>query len=112
MVWLPVFGVFNVHTRDCTQGLYGHRKRVCTGSWLWKKNPLPHRGLEPASVLRGLAFQSDALPAELLPPLGLALTVKALMRLVVTGAGDVGSIPRFGCLFFFLQKMWFTDTVL
>ena len=29
-----------------------------------EKNPLPHRGLEPASVLR-LVFQSDALPTEL-----------------------------------------------
>ena len=26
--------------------------RVCTESWLWEKNPLPHGGLEPASVLR------------------------------------------------------------
>ena len=54
MVWLPVFGIFNVHTDvdacDCTRELYGHRKRVCTGSYLWEKNPLPHRGLEPASV--------------------------------------------------------------
>ena len=33
----------------------------------WEKNPLLHQGLEPASVLQ-LAFQSDALPAEL-PPL-------------------------------------------
>ena len=36
MVWLLVFGFFNVHTDvdacDCTRGLYGHRKRVCTGS--------------------------------------------------------------------------------
>ena len=67
MVWLPVFGIFNVHTDvdacDCTRELYGHRKRVCTGSYLWEKNPLPHRGLEPASVLR-LAFQSDRLPSE------------------------------------------------
>ena len=31
-----------------------------------KKNPLPHRGLEPVSVLRQ-AFQSNALPAELSP---------------------------------------------
>ena len=30
----------------------------------WEKNPLPHLGFEPASVLR-LAFQSDALPTEL-----------------------------------------------
>ena len=34
------------------------RKRVCT------ENPIPHRGLEPESVLR-LAFQADALPTEL-----------------------------------------------
>ena len=63
MVWLSVFGIFNVRTDvdvcDWTRGLYGHRKRVCTGSWLWEKNPLPHRGLEPASVLRP-AFRSDA----------------------------------------------------
>ena len=44
---------------DCTRGLCGHRKRVCTESWLWEKNPLPLRGLEPASVLR-YGFQSDA----------------------------------------------------
>ena len=52
---LPVFGIFNVRTDidacDCTRGLCGHRKRVCTGSWLlWEINPLPHRGLEPASA--------------------------------------------------------------
>ena len=52
----------------CTQGLFRHRKRVCTGRWLWEKNSLPHRGLEPTSVLC-LAFQSDTLPAELSPPL-------------------------------------------
>ena len=36
MVWLPAFEIFNVLTdvdaSDCTLGLYGHRKRVCTGS--------------------------------------------------------------------------------
>ena len=39
MVWLPlvpVFGIFNVHTDvaacDCSLGLYGHRKTVCTGN--------------------------------------------------------------------------------
>ena len=36
MVWLTVFGTFNmrtdVHACDFTQGLYGHRKRVCTES--------------------------------------------------------------------------------
>ena len=36
MVLLPVLGIFNVRTDvkacDCTRGLYGQRKRVCTGS--------------------------------------------------------------------------------
>ena len=36
MVWLPVFGIFNVRTvvdaNDCTRELYGHRKRVLTGN--------------------------------------------------------------------------------
>ena len=55
------YEIFNVHTDvnacDCTRGMYGHRKRVCTESWLWDKNPLPHRGIEPASA----TFRSDAL---------------------------------------------------
>ena len=65
MVWLPVFGIFNMHADvdacNCTRGLYGHRKtkRVCTESWLWEKNHLPHQGLKPTSVLC-LAFQLDA----------------------------------------------------
>ena len=41
-VWLPVLGSFNVHTDvnacDCTRGLYGHRKRVGTKSWLVEKS--------------------------------------------------------------------------
>ena len=41
--------------------------RVSTGR-LCEKNPLPHLGLEPASVLH-LAFRSDAVPTELSPPL-------------------------------------------
>ena len=36
---------------DCTQGCSRHRKWVCAESWLQEKNPLPHQGLEPASVL-------------------------------------------------------------
>ena len=67
-----MFGISNVRTDvdacDSTQGLYRCHKRVCTGSWLWKKNCLPHQGLEPMSVLP-LAFQSDALPTELSLPL-------------------------------------------
>ena len=76
MVWLPVLDIFNLNTDldacDCTQGLYEHRKRVCTASCLWEKNRWSHRGLEPASVLR-LAFQSDALPTEPFPPLLIGL---------------------------------------
>jgi len=41
MVWLPAFGILNVHTGvdacNCTQGLYRCRKRVCTESRLWDK---------------------------------------------------------------------------
>ena len=51
--------------RGCTHTV----RLVCIGSWLWeKKNPLPHWGLEPMSVLR-LTFQSNALPTELSLPL-------------------------------------------
>ena len=57
-------GACNFHT----WGQHEHYKRVCTGSQLWEKNPLLRQGLEPTSVLR-LAFQSDALPTELPPPL-------------------------------------------
>ena len=37
--------------------------RVCTESGLWEKNPLPHRGIEPASTVCGF----DAVPTELHP---------------------------------------------
>ena len=67
MVCLPACGIFNKRTDvdacNCTRGLHGRRKRLCMGSWLWEKNTLLHRGLEPASVLC-LAFQSDALQTE------------------------------------------------
>ena len=46
VVWLPVFGIVNVHTDVdacyCALGLYVHRKKVCTGNWCRGKNPLPH----------------------------------------------------------------------
>ena len=38
-------------------GVYGHRKRVCTESWLWEENSLPHWGNKPASA----AWRFDAL---------------------------------------------------
>ena len=45
------------------KGVCGHCKRVCTESWLWEKNPLPHQGIEPASA----ACRSYAQPPELHP---------------------------------------------
>ena len=50
---------------DCTQGLYGQSKRVCTESWLGEKS-LPHLWLEPVSVIC-LAFQFDTLTTQQLP---------------------------------------------
>ena len=64
MVRLPVLGTVNVPTQllmhaTAHRGLCGHGKKM-----LWKltveKHLLPHRGLEPASVLY-VAFQSDAM---------------------------------------------------
>ena len=56
--------IFNVHTDvnavDCARGCTDTRKRVCTESWLWEKNLLPHREIEPASA----TCRSDALPSE------------------------------------------------
>ena len=52
-----------MHTGGCTDTVRESALEVD-----WERNPLPHWGLEPASVLR-LAFQSDALPAELSRPL-------------------------------------------
>ena len=55
------YRIFNVCTDvnacGCTRGVYGHCERVCTESWLWEKNPLPHQGIEPASA----AWLSDVL---------------------------------------------------
>ena len=64
-----MFGIFNVRTDvdahgSCTDTVRESALEVDCG----KTNPLPHHGLEPASVLRR-AFQSDALPTELSPPL-------------------------------------------
>ena len=57
------YGIFNVRSDvsacDCTRGCTDTCTRVCTENWLWEKNLLPHRGIEPA------ACRSDALPTEL-----------------------------------------------
>ena len=51
------------HVCGCTWGMYGHRYRVCTESWLWEKNPLLHQGMESTSA----ACWSNTLPTELHP---------------------------------------------
>ena len=59
------YRIFNVSTdakcRRLHTGLRGHRKRVCTESWLWGKSPSPHRGIESASA----SLWSFSLPTEL-----------------------------------------------
>ena len=65
MVWLLVLGILNVHKMlmhsiahvDCTANTVRESALEADSG---EKRPLPHRGLEPTSVLR-LAFQSDAL---------------------------------------------------
>ena len=69
MVWLPAFGIFNVHVDvdagDSTQGLYGHRKRVSTESWLGWKIPCHTNNIAPGfSVER--ATNWAAMPPSLL----------------------------------------------
>ena len=39
--------LYRAHRCTCMRlhnGVYGHRKRVCTESWLWEENPLPQPG--------------------------------------------------------------------
>ena len=79
------YGIFNmrsdVNACDCTRGCTGTRKRVCTESWLWEKNPLPHRGIEPASA----AWWSDARPMSYIPsPLSLRTQTDLGTRIFVT----------------------------
>ena len=51
--------------------VYRHLQRVCTESCLWAKDPLPHRGIKPASA----ACQSDALPTELNPHINICTNI-------------------------------------
>ena len=56
MVPLPVFGIFNVHTDvgaatvhgGCTDTVRQSALKIDPG----RKDPLPHKGLEPGSVLQ------------------------------------------------------------
>ena len=74
MVWLPVFRIFNLRTEspagNPTWGLHGHRRRVGTECRLWEKNPLPHKGLEPASIsCLGVAVRRSTSRAVPVPPI-------------------------------------------
>ena len=69
-----MFGIFNVHTHMLMHAIAhgGYTETVKESalggadSEIETERTLPHRGLEPVSVLR-LVFLSDALPAELSP---------------------------------------------
>ena len=58
------YRIFNVHTdvnaHNCTQEVYEHHKRVCTESWFWEKNPLPHQGIKPASWYASLMLYQQS----------------------------------------------------
>ena len=56
------------------------RKRVCTESWLWEKNPLPPRGIEPASA----AWPTDALTNWATSPSPSYCQILPLLQLLVT----------------------------
>ena len=62
MLWLPALRILNMHTDvaawDCAQGLYGHCKRLCTGSGLWEKLPLPTGNLNPHQYYAWLFSQT------------------------------------------------------
>ena len=69
IVWLIVFGIFNVHTEsDASDFTQGHMNIIGDFALTvdWEKNPLMHNGSEPVSVWH-LAFQSDAVPTEPCP---------------------------------------------
>ena len=61
------YGIFNVRTDvnawDCAQGSADTVRESALKVDSGRKNPLPHRGIEPASA----ACRSDALPIELHP---------------------------------------------
>ena len=65
-VWIS-FGIFNIRVDDdWTPGPYGHRTIVCTESFFWEKNLLPHLGFEPASILIAPGFSvGRSIPTEL-----------------------------------------------
>ena len=70
MGWPSLFGIVSVNTDadacDCTRGLRRHceTEGLALEADPLKKNPLPHQGIKPTSVLC-LAFWSGTLPAEL-----------------------------------------------
>ena len=69
---------------DCTREVYGHRKRVCTESWLWEKNSLPHRGIETVSAV----WRSDALPVSYTTPCESMVQTRRLIRRCCLITGD------------------------
>ena len=60
LTWTTGSLTCDVNACDRTQGCTD-TVRECTEGWPWEKNPLPHRGIEPASA----ACRSDAVSTEL-----------------------------------------------
>ena len=70
-----------------THGVTDTHKRVCTESWLWEKNSLPHQGIEPVSA----ACQSDAKqhPQEVAVLLHHAESVQEIVRVSISCTSTV-----------------------
>ena len=80
---------------DCTQGLYGQSKRVCTESWMGEKS-LPHLRLEPVSVIC-LAFEFDTLTIEQLPvPLWTNISIVNFKNWVLLITNFIQILNNFG----------------
>ena len=88
MVWLPVFGIFNmcidVDACDYTWGLYRHCETVCTGSWLWEKNLLPH--------MDGFSVRQSTITNWAIPPVVMNL-MKSIVVAVMSLKQKCGASP-------------------
>ena len=76
--------------------------RVSTGRWLWEKNLLPHKGLEPTSVLP-LAFRLDAQPTALFPLVSLIWSLCTV---------DTCTLGSWSCVVHLIHAHWDHDLVL
>ena len=61
MIWLPVWGIFNVHSCvdacGCTQEWYECHERVSAESWLWEKTLATQQKQTQVSIAPGFLVQ-------------------------------------------------------